>query len=55
MSQGFQNGKKYLSVPATSTPSERAFSIAGGIVNKKRACLLPENVSMPIVLYENLS
>ena len=46
--------RRYLSVPATSTPSERAFSIAGGIVNKKRACLLPENVSMLIFLYENL-
>ena len=47
--------RKYLAVPATSTPSERAFSIAGCVINKKRACLLPENVNMLIFLYENLS
>ena len=46
--------RKYLALPATSTPSERAFSIAGSIVNKKRACLLPENVNMLVFLYENL-
>ena len=40
--------KKYLAVPATSTPSERAFSVAGCVVNKKCACLLPENVNMLI-------
>ena len=39
--------RKYLALPATSTPSERAFSTAGSIVNKKRACLLPENVVKP--------
>ena len=38
--------KKYLALPAISTPSERAFSTAGSIVNKIRACLLPENVNM---------
>ena len=32
---------KYLSVPVTSVPSERAFSRAGHIVNDRRACLLP--------------
>ena len=46
--------RKYLDLPATSTPSERVFSIAGSIVNKKRACLLPENVNMLVFLYENL-
>ena len=47
--------RNYLAVPATLTPSERTFSVAGCVVNKKRACLLPEKVNMLIFLYENLS
>ncbi len=46
--------KKYLCVPATSVPSERAFSSAGHIVNKKRACLHPSSVNMLVFLSENL-
>ena len=46
--------KKYLAVPATSVPSENAFSCAGHIVNKKRSCLLPENVQMLVFLAQNL-
>ena len=46
--------RKYLCIPATSVPSERAFSIAGHIVNEKRACLLPETVNMMVFLAENL-
>ena len=38
--------RKYLTLSPTSAPSECAFSIAGSIVNKKRACLLPEIVNM---------
>ena len=46
--------KKYLAIPATSVPSERAFSIAGHISNVKRACLLPASVNMLVFLTENL-
>ena len=35
----------HLCVPATFVPSDRAFSIAGQVVNAKRACLLPDNVN----------
>ena len=46
--------RTYLCIPATSVPSERAFSTAGHIVNSKRACLLPENVDMLVFLAHNL-
>ena len=46
--------RKYLCILATSVPSERAFSVAGYVVNEKRACLLPENVNMLVFLAENL-
>ena len=37
-----QLATKYLAPPATSVPSEQAFSAAGNIVNIKRSCLLPD-------------
>ena len=46
--------RKFLCIPATSVPSERAFSVAGHVVNEKRACLLPENVNMLVFVGENL-
>ena len=46
--------RKYLCLPATSVPSERAFSIAGHVVNAKRACLLPDNANMEVFLAENI-
>ena len=49
-----QMAKKYLAIPATSVPSERAFSSAGHIVNSKRSCLLPSSVNMLVFLAENL-
>ena len=46
--------QKYLSVLATSVPSEHAFSIAGHVVNRKRACLNPDSVNMLVFLADNL-
>ena len=45
--------KQYLCVPATSTSSERCFSIANNIVTKSRNRLLPENVEMLTFLQNN--
>ncbi|XP_019203023.1 uncharacterized protein LOC109195437 [Oreochromis niloticus] len=42
--------QKYLASPATSVPCERLFSLAGHIVQKKRAALLPENVTRLVCL-----
>ena len=47
--------RKYLCIPATSVPSERAFRTAGHVVNRKRACLNPDSVNMLVFLVENLS
>jgi len=45
--------KRILSVPATSAPSERVFSVASLIATKKRGSLKPDNVNMLVFLKEN--
>ncbi|XP_030016881.1 zinc finger BED domain-containing protein 1-like [Sphaeramia orbicularis] len=46
--------KKYLSIPATSAPSERVFSTGGNIVTCTRACLKPKSVDKLVFLARNL-
>ncbi|XP_062312234.1 E3 SUMO-protein ligase ZBED1-like [Osmerus eperlanus] len=46
--------QKYLCIPATSAPSERAFSIGGNIVTCHRSLLKPETVDKLVFLANNL-
>lgn len=45
---------KYLPIPATSVPSERAFSVAGEVVSVRRERLLPDHVEQLIFLHDNM-
>lgn len=44
----------YLSAPCTSTESERLFSLAGHVVNKKRSRLSGEKAEMLLFIKKNL-
>lgn len=46
--------RKYLAVPATSAPSERVWSIAGNIKDKKRSCLKEKLLNELLFLHNNL-
>lgn len=46
--------KKYLPIPASSVPAERVFSLAGHLVNKKRARLNPSNIDNIIFKNKNM-
>jgi len=45
--------KEFLNAPATSIASERVFSKAGAIINKKRASLSSKNANMLIFIAHN--
>ncbi|KAL3244536.1 hypothetical protein MRX96_002295 [Rhipicephalus microplus] len=45
---------QYLPIPATSVPSERAFSVAGEVVSVRRERLLPDHVEQLIFLHDNM-
>lgn len=44
--------KSMLSIPASSAPCERVFSVAGNVLNKKRMSLAPDNVEKIIILHD---
>lgn len=46
--------RKYLCVPGSSVRSERVFSTAGNIINKKRAALDPDQVDRLVFLANNI-
>ena len=46
--------EQYLAVPATSAPSERAFSTAGNLVTMRRCRLKPDLVEDCVVVNENI-
>ncbi len=51
----FRLSQKILSIPATSAPSEQVFSVASGIINKKRASIKSTNAELLMFLRGNKS
>ncbi len=47
--------RHYLAIPATSTPSERVFSVAGIVVDKRRCALTAEMIDALVFLHKNRS
>ena len=47
--------RRYLAIPATSTPSERVFSVAGIVVDKRRCALTVEMINALVFLHKNSS
>ena len=45
--------QKYLGIPATSTASERVFSVAGIVVDKRRCALTAEMINALVFLHKN--
>ncbi|CAM4695518.1 unnamed protein product [Leuciscus chuanchicus] len=45
--------RKLLAIPATSTPSERSFSVAGRLIEERRTSLSPECVDTLLLLHSN--
>ena len=43
----------YLAIPATSTPAERVFSVAGIVVDKRRCSLRPAMIDTLVFLNKN--
>ncbi|ELU14789.1 hypothetical protein CAPTEDRAFT_132474, partial [Capitella teleta] len=46
--------KFVLGIPATSVPSERVFSTAGGVISAKRSNLTSSNADKLIFLHHNM-
>jgi len=46
--------RKYLSIPATSAPSERAFSVLGQVINDNRSQLSPRKVHKVFFVHQNM-
>jgi len=45
----------YLAIPATSTPSERVFSVAGIVVDKRHCALTADMINALVFLHKNSS